>query len=133
LKKDAMKNYRDLIIWQKSIELVVKLYRLTEQFPKSEFFGIVTQIRRCAVSIPSNVAEGFGRRSEKEFIRFLQIAMGSIFELQTQIIISVKLNFICQETYKTVHSDTRELEIILKTLIDKLKTNQNLSAKRLRN
>jgi four helix bundle protein len=70
-----MKNYRDLKLWQKSIELVVNLYQLTNQFPKNELFGIVTQIRRSAVSIPSNVAEGFGRRYDKEFIRFLQIAM----------------------------------------------------------
>jgi four helix bundle protein len=118
-----MKNYRDLKLWQKSIELVVNLYQLTNQFPKNELFGIVTQIRRSAVSIPSNVAEGFGRRYDKEFIRFLQIAMGSIFELQTQILISLKLNFINQDTYRIIHSDTRELELILKTLIEKLKIN----------
>jgi len=122
-----MKNYRDLIVWQKSIGLVINLYRLTDRFPKNEFFGIVAQIRRSAVSIPSNVAEGFGRKSDKEFIRFLKIAMGSIFELQTQIYISFGLNFINQETYEGIYSASREVEIMLKTLINKITTCPNSS------
>jgi len=124
-----MKNYRDLILWQKSVELVLDIYKLTEQFPQKEFFGITAQIRRCAVSIPSNVAEGFGRKPNKEFMRFLTIAMGSLFELQTQLFISLKLDFINQEIHKIVYSDTREIEIILKTLIEKLKTNRNSTDK----
>lgn len=86
------KTYRDLIVWQKSMDLVVKIYQLTDRFPKEEIYGITSQIRRCAVSIPSNIAEGKLRESNKEFNRFLLIAFGSGGELETQIEISKRLN-----------------------------------------
>ena len=126
----GVKNYRDLIVWQKSVDLVINIYRLTEQFPKREIFGIVGQIRRCAISLSSNIAEGFGRRSNKEFIRFLNITMGSIFELQTQLFISYRLNFINKEIFDILHSDSREIEILLKNLINKLKSIENTFTKR---
>ena len=126
----GVKNYRDLIVWQKSVDLVINIYRLTEQFPKREIFGIVGQIRRCAISLPSNIAEGFGRRSNKEFMRFLNITMGSIFELQTQLFISYRLNFINKEIFDILHSDSREIEILLKNLINKLKSIENTFTKR---
>lgn len=86
-----IKSYKDLIVWQKSIELVVEVYLLTSKFPKSELFAIVQQLRRAVVSIPSNIAEGYGRRTSKEHTQFYLISFGSALELETQIIISKKL------------------------------------------
>ncbi|HVZ11827.1 MAG TPA: four helix bundle protein [Patescibacteria group bacterium] len=88
-----MKSYKELIVWQKSIELVVEIYRITSNFPKSELFGIVMQMRRAVVSIPSNIAEGFGRKTHKEKDQFYLISFGSGCELETQILISKKLSF----------------------------------------
>ncbi|MCT3958959.1 four helix bundle protein [Elizabethkingia anophelis] len=90
-----MKAHRlqDLQIWQKSILLVKEVYLLTEKLPADEKYGLVSQIKRCAVSIPSNIAEGAGRNSSKEFYQFLGIAQGSSYELETQLILLVKLNF----------------------------------------
>jgi four helix bundle protein len=80
-----MKSYRDLIVWQKAMSLVVDVYKITEYFPDAEKFGLTSQIKRCSVSIPSNIAEGYGRNYTKDYIRFLQIARGSLFECQTQL------------------------------------------------
>jgi|SRR3989344_55706 len=88
-----MRDYRDLIVWQKGIDLVVIMYEQTEQFPKSEIFGLTSQMRRAAVSIPSNIAEGSRRSSQKESERFYQIALGSGAELETQIEIVKRLPF----------------------------------------
>jgi len=73
-----MKMYKDLIVWQKSMRLVTEIYRYTTAYPKDEIFGLTSQIRRSAVSIPSNIAEGYGRKSTNEYLRFLQIAMASV-------------------------------------------------------
>lgn len=87
-------HHKDMEVWKLSMELVVKIYQLTENFPKDEMFGLTSQIRRCAVSIPSNIAEGCGRFSNKETLRFISIALGSLAELETQILIATELNFI---------------------------------------
>ena len=87
-------SYQKLEVWQKSIGLVVKIYSATKLFPKEEIFGLVSQMRRSAVSIPSNIAEGYGRRNPKENKQFVNIAYGSAVELETQVIISEKLNII---------------------------------------
>src|SRR3989338_11366185 len=87
-----MNSYKDLIVWQKSIELVIGIYKMTDKFPKSELYGLTSQIRRAAVSISSNIAEGYTRKHRLEYIQFLRIAFGS-GELETQIIIAKKLNF----------------------------------------
>lgn len=89
-----MKSYRDLIVWQKSMALVTTVYEITRSFPDTECFGITQQIRRSVVSIPSNIAEGYGRNSKQDYIRFLKIARGSLFELQTQLEISSNLQYI---------------------------------------
>ncbi len=89
-----MKTHLDLDVWKRSIEFVTLIYRLTEKFPKSEIYGITSQIRRSAVSIPSNIAEGAGRTSKKEFSHFLSISLGSLAELETQLIISDNLNYL---------------------------------------
>ncbi len=94
-----MATHRDLDAWKRSIELVVKIYKITEGFPKVEMYGITSQIRRAAVSIPSNIAEGAGRSSDKEFIHFLSIALGSLAEVDTQLIICCELKFISKEIY----------------------------------
>lgn len=86
--------YKDLEVWKKSIELSIKIYKITENFPKNEMYGLTSQIRRCAVSIPSNIAEGCARYSDKDTLRFLEIAFGSLSEMDTQLIISDKLNYI---------------------------------------
>lgn len=85
-------SYKELIVWQKSIELVKLIYQLTSLFPRSEQFGIIVQIRRAVISIPSNIAEGYARRSHKEYLQFYSISYGSALEIETQLIISKELN-----------------------------------------
>lgn len=97
-----MRNYKNLKIWEQGIELVKQTYVLVEQLPTTEKFGLKSQITRAAVSIPSNITEGCSRNSETEFKRFLEIAMGSLFELQTQLIIIQELNFIKPEDLKSI-------------------------------
>lgn len=89
-----MHNVRELKIWEKAVDLVVEIYKLTVDFPSDERFGLISQVRRAAVSIPSNISEGAGRNSPREFVNFLSIANGSSYELQTQITIAYKLGFI---------------------------------------
>jgi four helix bundle protein len=88
-----MSSYKELIVWQKSIQLVTDIYKLTKTFPKEEIYGLASQMQRAVVSIPSNIAEGNDRNSSKEFSQFLRIARGSLAELETQIIISEKLGY----------------------------------------
>jgi four helix bundle protein len=91
MHKQKIQSFRDLQIWQKSMELTVAVYRITQSFPREEIFGLTSQLRRCAISIPSNIAEGQGRSSEREFLHFLSIARGSNCELQTQVEIARRL------------------------------------------
>jgi len=93
-----MMTHKDLDVWKESIDLAKDMYKLTGQFPKEELYNLTSQIRRCAVSIPSNIAEGAARKSKKEFINFLYVALGSCAELETQLIISKELGFIVHET-----------------------------------
>lgn len=117
-----MTSHKDLKVWQKGIELVKVIYTITNSFPITEQFGLTSQMRRCSVSIPSNIAEGCGRRSDKELIQFLYIALGSASELETQIIISYELGFLDKE--KSDYSQVMVLEIIKMTssLINSIKT-----------
>ncbi|MFC0877558.1 four helix bundle protein [Saccharicrinis sp. FJH2] len=105
-----MHNFKELKIWQKSKELVVEIYRLTQNFPSSEQFGIISQIQQAAVSIPSNIAEGSGRNSKKDFIRFLDIAKSSSFELETQIIIATDLGYINNEVSANIIKTINEIQ-----------------------
>lgn len=89
-----MDSHKDLDVWKLSIDLVVDIYKLSESFPKSEVYGLTSQIRRAAVSIPSNIAEGSARKNTKEYIQFLYIALGSLAEMETQLIICQRLNYI---------------------------------------
>jgi len=94
-----MKNFKKLKVWQKGIKLVVDIYKKSKNFPKEELYGLTSQMRRSAISIPSNIAEGSGRSSAKELNRFLDISLGSSFELETQIIIAHKLEFITDDEF----------------------------------
>ena len=89
-----VKSHEDLLVWQMSIEFVTSIYKLTKDFPKTEIYGLTNQMRRAAVSIPSNIAEGAARNSTKEYIQFLYIALGSVSEIDTQLIISKNLGFV---------------------------------------
>ena len=117
-----IRTYRDLIVWQKAMVLVTAMYRLTKMFPREEAFGLVSQMQRSAVSIPSNIAEGYGRRSTGDYIRFLQIAMGSVYELQTQMEIARNLEYVPAEEYEENYEASREVERMLSSLITKLKS-----------
>jgi four helix bundle protein len=90
----AGQSYRDLVVWQRAMQLVTSIYRVTEGFPKTEIFGLSSQIKRAVVSIASNIAEGQGRESRKEFLHHLSIAYGSLTEVETQVQIAVNLSFI---------------------------------------
>ncbi len=96
----VVQSYKDLDVWQKAVELVLSIYAATKEFPREELYGLTSQIRRAAVSVPSNIAEGRAKRSTKDFMRFLNIAYGSIAEVETQIIISHKLGYIEEEKAK---------------------------------
>jgi four helix bundle protein len=96
-EEGKIRNFKDLKIWQRGVELVKLIYVITNSFPADEKYGLVSQMRRSAVSVPSNIAEGFMRRHNKEYKQFLYIALGSLAELETQIIISKELNFITTE------------------------------------
>lgn len=88
-----MHNYKELIIWKESMRLAKEAYLVSAAFPQDERFGLTSQVRRCAVSIPSNIAEGAGRKSDKEFLHFLSLASGSIYELETQLLLCIDLGY----------------------------------------
>ena len=90
---DALRGYRDLKVWQKAMDLVELAYRLSAQFPKEEIYALTNQLRRAVVSIPSNIAEGSGRNSTRDFVRFLGISLGSLAEVETQMLIAKRLNY----------------------------------------
>ncbi|TRX49335.1 four helix bundle protein [Fulvivirga sp. M361] len=105
-----MNNYKELKIWQKSVDLAVKVYELTQDFPKEEIYGLTSQIRRSGVSIPSNIAEGSGRNSSKEFNHFLGISHGSSYELDTQLTIASRIGFLKEEHFQTLQSEIDEIQ-----------------------
>lgn len=116
-----IKTYRDLLVWQKSMKLVTDIYQSTSAFSQSEIYGLIAQIRRCAISIPSNIAEGYGRNSTGDYKRFLRVSIGSLFELQTQIEIAFNLNYISKDVFQDFLSNTNELDRMLSSLINKIK------------
>ncbi|WP_026955305.1 four helix bundle protein [Algoriphagus vanfongensis] len=117
-----MNRFKELLVWQKAIDLAVDVYQVTEKLPKEERFGLISQINRCVVSIPSNIAEGAGRNTSKEFNNFLGIAQGSSFELDTQLIISNRLNFISNQEYQNIESQLEHIQ----NMIAKLKKSLNV-------
>lgn len=112
-----IQSYKELIVWQKSLLLTKMIYGTTEVFPKTEIFGLTSQIRRAAVSIPSNIAEGFSRKHRKEYRQFLLIAFGSAAELETQLIISHDLGFIKDDEFSKLSSLLEEIRKMLHKMI----------------
>ena len=115
-----IKTYRDLDIWKKSIELVKDIYRLTEKFPKQEMYGLVSQMRRAAISIPSNVAEGFRRHHNREYIQFMYMSLGSCAELETQVTIAKELKYLQEETEAILLESLDHICRMISNLIKKL-------------
>ena len=114
-----MKSFKELIVWQKAVELCVLIDKITSNFPKSELYGITNQMRRSVVSISSNIAEG-QLRGHKEFIQFLKIAYGSGAELETQLIISLKINLLTNSDFNKIYSALEEVMKMLNKLISSL-------------
>jgi four helix bundle protein len=114
----SIKSYKELIVWQKSMTLVKELYEITQHFPSKEQFGLTSQMRRASVSIPSNIAEGWGRLSRKNYIQFLRISRGSLFELETQILITKELKYI--KDSEAIKGLIIEISKMLNSLIKKL-------------
>jgi len=115
--------YKELIVWKKSMELVKEIYTLTKNLPKEETYGLCDQMRRAAVSIPSNIAEGNGRKTDIEYARFLNISRGSECELETQLYICIMLNYLTETETKNAFSLLSEIGKMLNTLINKLTNN----------
>ena len=114
------RSYRELLAWQKAKALAARIYQATEQFPKPETYGLTSQIRRAAVSVPSNIAEGQGRLTPGEFCYFLGQARGSLLELDTQLAIAVDLNYLQPDRYKALDEDTYQVLGLLNRPIDSL-------------
>lgn len=117
----SINSYRELLVWQKALAFVTSVYKSTSRFPSSEQFGLTSQLRRSAVSIPSNIAEGFGRRSTGDYVRFLQVAAGSLYELQTQLEIAFNLDYLSKIEFDVLYPQSKEIERMLSSLIQKLK------------
>lgn len=118
--EEKIRSFKDLKIWQKGIEVVQDVYRITKDFPKEEMYGLTTQMRRAAVSIPSNIAEGFKRFHNKEYKQFLYITLGSVAELETQLIISDNLALIKKEDRELVCDKLDHLSRMVTLLMRKL-------------
>jgi len=120
---ESSKNstFRKLLVWQKSMALVTLIYSEVMVFPPDELYALTSQIKRSATSIPSNIAEGYGREGKKDYLRFLNIALSSLFELQTQLEIAYNLKFLKQDNFNKLYNDSREIERMLSNFIRKIK------------
>lgn len=116
-----MHNFRELLVWQKSMELVTKFYKVSMKFPQSEIYGLTSQMKRSSISVPSNIAEGAGRNSKEQFSHFLNIALGSAFEFECQIEIALNLNFINQDDFDELNNELRHIQNMI------IKLNQSLN------
>lgn len=114
-------SYQQLTVWQKAFALSIKIFKLTSKFPKSELYGLVAQMRKCAVSIPSNIAEGYARGYRQEYLQFLRTAFASGAELETQLLIARELGFLTVKEFDEVNSLLTEVQKMLNKLISRLK------------
>lgn len=121
----TIKTHKDLEVWKKSVSLVTSIYELTKSFPSDEIYGITNQIRRSAISIPSNIAEGSARKGDKEFIQFLYISLGSLSELETQLIIAKNLKYLSEKDFNIISVHLKEIGKMLMGLIRFVKTKLN--------
>jgi len=120
------KTYKELDVWKKARAFVKEVYIITRDFPNEEKYGLMSQMRRCAVSIPSNIAEGYGRQFKKETLQFLHISRGSLYELETQIYIAYDLSFIAEDKMNTLLTDLEECRRLLSGLINYFEKNLSL-------
>ncbi len=118
-----IESYQDLKVWKKSIRLVTEIYKITQSFPKVEVYSLTNQIRRSAISIPANIAEGWGRNMTKEYIHFLKISRGSLLETETHLIISKNLKYISSQTMESMLLKIKEINKMLNALINSLNKN----------
>jgi four helix bundle protein len=116
-----METHKDLRVWQQSIEMVTSIYMLTQTFPKEELFGLVSQMRRASVSVPSNIAEGYARGTDKEKLHFLRVSSGSMSEVETQLMLSLNLGYINQEKYNELAEAISSIWKQLNALISSIK------------
>ena len=117
----AIRDYRDLIVWQKAMDLVEAVYRTTAAFPKEEMYGLTSQLRRAAVSIPSNIAEGNGRNTTRDYLNFLGMAYGSVKEVETQVLIAERLRYIDSNQTGRLVTMTAEIARLISGLVNSLK------------
>jgi len=110
-------SYRELVVWRKSMDLCELIYRITDDFPKTEIYGLTSQLRRCSVSIPSNIAEGFLRGHKAEYIQFLRVAYGSGAELETQLLIALRIGYLKQEAFEKLSNLSEEIMKMLNKLL----------------
>lgn len=115
-------SYRDLIVWQKAMDLTVEIYRQTKAFPREELYGLTSQVRRAGVSVPSNIAEGQGRLTKGEFRQFLGQARGSLLEAETQLILAERLEYLAPSERERLEAQSQEVLRMLNALISKLET-----------
>ena len=120
-----IKDFTDLVVWQKGHLAVLEIYKLTKQFPKYEIFGLVSQMQRCAVSFTGNIAEGFSRQSYKEKVQFYSVAQGSVTELQNQLLIAKDVGFITKEEFQTLALQSIKVHKITNGLIKSSKNHDS--------
>jgi four helix bundle protein len=116
----AVKDYRDLIVWQKAMDLVETIYRTTSTFPREEIYGLTSQVRRAAISIPSNIAEGNGRNTTRDYVHFLGMAYGSVKEVETQVLIAERLQYINSSRSDELVRLTGEIARLISGLMNSL-------------
>jgi four helix bundle protein len=124
-----MRNHRDLQVWSKAYSLSLELYRLSRSFPKEEIYGLTSQLRRAAVSIGANLAEGCGRRTNPEMARFVRIALGSASELDHHLLLCKDLGYLENESYRHLSSDLTEVRKMLSSLLSSIETEHGLAAR----
>ena len=124
-----IKSYKELVVWKKSIQLVKLVFILTQSFPTSELYGLVSQLRRASISIPSNIAEGYGRNSSKEYAHFYTIAYGSALELETQLILAIELNLGKEEEVRAAQLLLEEVLKMLNVMTKKFSEKRQLEAR----
>jgi four helix bundle protein len=118
-----MRDFRELKVWEKAYRFTLQVYRITKNFPSDEQFGLTVQLRRAAASVPTNIAEGCGRDSERELARFMGIAGGSASEVEYQLLLACDLNYIQDETYRELNQQVNEVKRMLNSFIQKLTAN----------
>jgi len=128
IEKRKLKTYKDLIAWQKSYSLCLEIYRATKIFPQSEQYGLTAQMKRSALSVPSNIAEGYVRHGTRDYIRFLYIAYASLAELETQLLLAKDLGYIKSDDFKQIIGLQNEVQRVMRGLIESLKSRSSQNA-----